>query len=177
MSHAARVCICAATDRQRRNVVACCALQGLVQGRKPLGAPVSLHHACHARAQNMGFKANEMLKLIPDTRVLPMERCSGHGGTWGAEQQHFETALSVGKPAFKAILKNIAAQPAADSSPSSPDKALHFVASDCPLAQDHLVQGVHLLEHSVRDTTVLEKRHPIELLAMSYGIHPTQQQQ
>jgi len=43
---------------------------------------VTVHLACHARAQNMGPKAAEMLKMIPGTPVDVVERCSGHGGTF-----------------------------------------------------------------------------------------------
>ena len=44
-------------------------------------------------------KAAEMLRLIPKTRVAVIERCSGHGGIWGARTENFETAVKVGKPA------------------------------------------------------------------------------
>ena len=55
-------------------------------GRRPRAARrrVTVHLACHARAQNMGAKAAEMLRLIPETPVDVIERCSGHGGIWGA---------------------------------------------------------------------------------------------
>jgi glycerol-3-phosphate dehydrogenase subunit C len=36
---------------------------------------VAVHHACHARAQNMGAKSAEMLRMIPDTKVDLIERC------------------------------------------------------------------------------------------------------
>ena len=42
--------------------------EGLAPGLEPLDGGVTLHIACHARAQNMGQKATEMLRLIPDTR-------------------------------------------------------------------------------------------------------------
>jgi len=64
-------------------VVAIANDSGLAEGLKPLGGGVSLHHACHARAQNMGVKAAEMLRLLPDSDVAVIERCSGHGGAWG----------------------------------------------------------------------------------------------
>ena len=44
---------------------------------------VTVHLACHARAQNMGPKAAELIRLIPDTPVDVIERCAGHGGTDG----------------------------------------------------------------------------------------------
>ncbi len=57
--------------------------EGLPPGMTPLPEGVTVHLACHARAQNMGPKAAEMLRLIPDTPVDVIERCSGHGGTFG----------------------------------------------------------------------------------------------
>ena len=57
--------------------------EGLPDGLTPLPEGVTVHLACHARAQNMGPKAAEMLKMIPDTPVDVIERCSGHGGTFG----------------------------------------------------------------------------------------------
>ena len=43
-------------------VVAIAKKEGLVDGLKPLPGGVTIHLACHARAQNMGPKAAEMLK-------------------------------------------------------------------------------------------------------------------
>ena len=40
--------------------------EGLAPGLKPLAGGVTLHIACHARAQNIGQKAAEMLRLIPE---------------------------------------------------------------------------------------------------------------
>ena len=65
---------------------------------KPLAGGVALHLACHARAQNMGQKAAEMLRLIPDADLAVIERCSGHGGSWGVMKENFEVALKVGRP-------------------------------------------------------------------------------
>jgi glycerol-3-phosphate dehydrogenase subunit C len=56
---------------------------GLAPGLRPVEGGVTFHHACHARAQNMGAKSAELLRLIPDTKVDVVERCSGHGGTFG----------------------------------------------------------------------------------------------
>jgi hypothetical protein len=57
--------------------------EGLAPGLQPLDGGVALHIACHARAQNMGQKATEMMRLIPAADVAVIERCSGHGGSWG----------------------------------------------------------------------------------------------
>src|SRR5581483_10950336 len=127
--------------------------EGLADGLQPIEGGVTLHLACHARAQNMGPKGAEMLRLIPKTRVAVIERCSGHGGIWGARSENFDTAVKVGKPAAQAALKN-------DTS---------FVASECPLAAEHLMQ---VMEMTAGEQTLKPSRanHPIELMAQAYGL-------
>ncbi|SLN18817.1 heterodisulfide reductase-related iron-sulfur binding cluster [Oceanibacterium hippocampi] len=125
--------------------------QGLADGLKPLDGGVALHFACHARAQNMGPKAQEMLKLIPETEVTLVERCSGHGGSWGIKKENFEVALKIGKPAARNIAKATKAH----------------VASECPLAGAHLVQALERLGDDVKAPAAAS--HPIELLARAYG--------
>jgi glycerol-3-phosphate dehydrogenase subunit C len=124
---------------------------GLAPGLRALPGGVSLHLACHARAQNIGQKAAEMLRLIPDADIAVIERCSGHGGSWGVMKQNFEVALKVGKPVARAAAK----------------EAKMFVASECPLAGEHIVQGMHKLDDA--DVRVDHAVHPIELLARAYG--------
>ncbi len=123
---------------------------GLVDGRKAIDGGIAVHLACHARAQNMGAKAVEMLRLIPDAEITIVERCSGHGGKWGMMAEHFGTACKVGRPA---------ARRQADSG------AVHR-CSECPLAGIHLEQ----LIRGDDDKTRLRQPHPIELLAESYGL-------
>ena len=125
--------------------------EGLADGLQPLDGGVSMHLSCHARAQNMGAKSVEMLNLIPDANVTPIERCSGHGGSWGIMKDNFQTALKVGKPVARAALKN----------------GHPHVASECPLAADHIVQGMEILD---KDAAPAEAAHPIELLAQAYGL-------
>jgi len=60
--------------------------EGLIGGMNPIDSSVTLHHSCHARAQNRGFKAKEMLALIPKIRLSTIERCSGHGGSFGVKK-------------------------------------------------------------------------------------------
>ena len=80
--------------------------EGLAPGLQPLDGGVTLHIACHARAQNMGQKSAEMLRLLPDTQLSVIERCSGHGGSWGVMKENFETALKVGKPVARQALRD-----------------------------------------------------------------------
>jgi glycerol-3-phosphate dehydrogenase subunit C len=127
---------------------------GLAPGLRPLKGGVSLHLACHARAQNMGAKAAEMLRLLPEPDIAVIERCSGHGGSWGVLEGNFGVALKVGKPVARQAAKNAKA----------------FVASECPLAAAHIVQGMELLEGET--TAPARAFHPIELFARAYGLMP-----
>jgi glycerol-3-phosphate dehydrogenase subunit C len=114
-------------------------------------ASIAVHFACHARAQNMGAKAMEMLKLIPGATPQLTERCSGHGGKWGMFKGNFDKAVKVGKPAAKALLK------------SNPD----YVVSECPLAGPHLKQ---VMELSGAENVPERIGHPIEVMAKAYGL-------
>ena len=70
---------------------------GLPAGLTPLPEGVTVHLACHARAQNMGPKAAEMLRLIPETPVDVIERCSGHGGTFGVLKETYRARDESGQ--------------------------------------------------------------------------------
>jgi glycerol-3-phosphate dehydrogenase subunit C len=128
--------------------------EGLAPGLKPLAGGVTVHLACHARAQNMGPKAAEMLRLLPQTEIAVIERCSGHGGSWGIKKENFDIAIKQGKP--------VATQAA------KADKG--HLASECPLAALHIRQGMEMLGeegHAPAQTF-----HPIELMALAYGLLP-----
>ena len=122
--------------------------EGLAPGLNAIEGGVALHLACHARAQNMGPKGAEMLRLIPGNAVAVIERCSGHGGSWGIKTGNFDVAT---KFARQTVQKGIAANKAA-------------LASECPLAGKHLAQGYEAEGKSVR------AEHPIEIFARAYGL-------
>jgi glycerol-3-phosphate dehydrogenase subunit C len=126
--------------------------EGLAPGLQPLAGGVTLHLACHARAQNMGQKSAEMLRLLPDAQVNVIERCSGHGGSWGVIKDNFETALKIGRPVARQALR--------DANP--------FLAAECPLAGLHILQGMELLAQG--ETLPERPMHPIELVARAYGL-------
>jgi glycerol-3-phosphate dehydrogenase subunit C len=124
--------------------------EGLAPGLQPVDGGITVHLACHARAQNMGPKAAEVLKLIPDTEVAVIERCSGHGGSWGVLKENHDTALKVGKPVARQAVKNAKA----------------YVASECPLAAKHIREGMEALGGPAPSET----HHPIEIIARAYGL-------
>jgi len=123
--------------------------EGLTEGLQEIDGGVTVHSACHARAQNMGIKARDMLKFIPNIKMDVVERCAGHGGTFGVMKGTHDLAVKVGRPTARQI-KN---------------KNNKYMVSDCPLAGKHLKQ----LE---TDTNIAndEALHPIELMAKSYRL-------
>ena len=123
--------------------------EGLAKGLHEIDGGVTVHNACHARAQNMGIKARDMLKLIPNIKLDVVERCAGHGGTFGVMKTTHDLALKVGRPTARQI-KN---------------KNNKYMASDCPLAGKHLKQ----LEQDTNITND-EALHPIEILAKAYKL-------
>ena len=97
----------------------------------------------------MGNKAKYMLKLIPNIKIDLVEKCAGHGGTFGVMKKTYDIARKVGKLTASTIT----------------NKRNKYMVSDCPLAGKHLKQ----LEH---DTNIAndEAIHPIEILAKAYRL-------
>ena len=98
-------------------------------------------------------KAAEMMRLIPDVDVSIIDRCSGHGGSWGIKKENFETAIKVGKPAARQAL-------------SSNKK---HIVSECPLAGMHLGQGLGRLADAKTPAYEIAP-HPIILFGRAYGV-------
>ncbi len=130
--------------------------EGLAPGLRALGGGVSVHLACHARAQNVGAKAADLLRLLPDTEIAVIERCSGHGGSWGMMKANFETAIKVGRPVAR----------------QATEQAHAHVVSECPLAGLHIIQGMERQAGDDPDKARAAPEtapHPIQLIARAYG--------
>ncbi|ARN83065.1 (Fe-S)-binding protein [Methylocystis bryophila] len=127
--------------------------EGLAEGLKPLEGGVAFHVSCHSRAQNIGQKGAELLRLVPAMDLTVIERCSGHGGAWGCKGEHFDIALKVGKPVARQVAGS----------------GKKYMVSECPLAGTHIEQGVERVagEGEPRPERLA---HPIELLARAYGV-------
>ena len=106
---------------------------------------ISYHVACHLRVQNIGMKTRDLLQLVPGTSVEPIERCSGHDGTYAVKKEFHEISMKICKPVVNKVKK---------------DKADHY-CSDCPMAG-------HQIENGLDDDRLPE--HPLKLLRMAYGI-------
>ena len=132
--------------------------EGLTKNLSNVRGDVTLHMACHARAQNIGYKSAEMLRLIPELKVDVIERCSGHGGSIGVTRDFHETALKVGKPIARKIL----------------DSQNHLISSECPLAASHIISGTKLMFENNKNQQSAKPPenayHPVEILAMSYRL-------
>ncbi|NBT67559.1 MAG: Fe-S oxidoreductase [Betaproteobacteria bacterium] len=114
---------------------------------------ISYQIPCHGRVQNIGKKTEEMLKMIPNTTINTVERCSGHAGTYGVKKSTHAYAMKIGKPVVKAMANM--------KDGSKPD----YISSDCPLGGHHIAQGFQENGHDVP-----ELQHPISLVAKAYGL-------
>jgi Fe-S oxidoreductase len=117
---------------------------------RPLGR-ISYHVACHLRVQNIGLKTRDILQLIPGTTVEPIERCSGHNGTYGVKREFREISMKIGKPVIQRVQAGGA----------------DFYASDCPMAGHQIESG---LAEGPAPTERPAPTHPLTLLRMAYGL-------
>ena len=106
---------------------------------------VSYHVPCHLRVQNIGLKTRDVLKLVPNTNVDVIERCSGHNGTYAVKKEFRPASVKIGKPVMNRVEK------------ANPD---HYT-SDCPMAGHQIQTGL---------TNPKEPEHPLKLLRKAYGI-------
>ena len=139
--------------------------------KNSLGA-VSYHVACHQRVQNIGPRTRQILELIPHTTVTPIERCSGHDGTYGVKSESFKFANKIAAPVVRQIRQQ------------QPD----YYSSDCPVAGRHLEHnlakaaakaagqggqskpGERAKQDPPAEPTHQPTTHPIDLLCLAYGI-------
>jgi Fe-S oxidoreductase len=103
---------------------------------------VAYHAPCHLRAQNLGFRSRDVLRLVADDVEL-IEACSGVDGTWGMQARFHEASLQVAKKLTDPLERSGA----------------EHIATDCPLS-------------ALRIEEVLGRKavHPIVLLRHAYGI-------
>jgi glycerol-3-phosphate dehydrogenase subunit C len=106
---------------------------------------VSYHVPCHLRVQNIGLKTRDILKLVPETEIDVIERCSGHNGTYAVKKEFRPASVKIGRPVMNRVEK------------ANPD---HYT-SDCPMAG-------HQIETGLKEPMAHE--HPLKLLRKAYGI-------
>jgi Fe-S oxidoreductase len=103
---------------------------------------VAYHVPCHLRAQSIGLRSRDLMKLT-GAKVTAVQNCSGIDGTWGLRSENYELARKVAAPLMAALEK-------ADA---------EVVAGDC-----------HLANGAIFEETGREPMHPLQLLARAYGL-------
>ena len=106
-------------------------------------AKIAYQIPCHLKAQNMGYKSMDLLRVIPNMKVELMENCSAMDGTWGMKKQYFERSLKVAGKLFREVN-----QAQAD-----------HVCTDCPLSGMQIDYG-----------TKRKPVHPVQILHRAYGL-------
>jgi glycerol-3-phosphate dehydrogenase subunit C len=103
---------------------------------------VTYHAPCHLRAQNVGLKSRDLVKLT-GTKITVVAECSGVDGTWGLRAENIDIARGVARKMRDAMAR----------------AGSEVVMGDCSLANG----GIALETGAV-------PQHPIQVLARAYGI-------
>ncbi len=105
------------------------------------GTKVAYHAPCHLRAQAVGFKGRDLLRLIPGVEPNATMECCGHDGTYAMKTESFEASKRIGEKAF-AGMKGAGAE---------------IWCTECPLAATQFAQHAGV-----------KPAHPMSILARAY---------
>jgi Fe-S oxidoreductase len=100
------------------------------------------HTPCHLRAQNIGFKSRDLMKLT-GAKVKLVQQCSGIDGMWGFKAGHEEISLPIAAKLGEEVNK----------------AGGDVVTGDC-----------HLANTAITEQTGRVPLHPLQLIARAYGI-------
>jgi Fe-S oxidoreductase len=112
---------------------------------------VSYHVPCHLRVQNIGLKTRDLLRLVPDTTVEVIERCSGHNGTYAVKKEYRAASVKIGRPVMNKVQQ------------AHPD---HY-SSDCPMAGHQIQSGLNPGDNGHPPAA---PEHPMTLIRKAYGL-------
>ncbi|MEP7202618.1 MAG: heterodisulfide reductase-related iron-sulfur binding cluster [Ilumatobacteraceae bacterium] len=105
-------------------------------------ATVTYHTPCHLRAQNIGLKSRDLIKLT-GAKVTLVQQCSGIDGMWGLRAENSDISVPIAKE----------------------------LAAQIRLAKGEVVAGdCHLANTAITEQTGEEPLHPLQLIARAYGI-------
>lgn len=105
-------------------------------------ATVTYHTPCHLKAQNIGLKSRDLIKLT-GAKVKLVQQCSGIDGMWGLRAENTEISIPIARKLGDEIRK----------------AAGDVVAGDCNLANT-----------AIAEQTGDMPLHPLQLMARAYGI-------
>jgi Fe-S oxidoreductase len=103
---------------------------------------VTYHTPCHLKAQNIGLKSRDLIKLT-GAKVKLVQQCSGIDGMWGLRAENAELSIPIAGKLAEEIRR-------ADGD---------VVAGDC-----------HLANTAITEQTGEVPMHPLQLVARAYGI-------
>lgn len=103
---------------------------------------ITYHTPCHLRAQNIGFKSRDLMKLT-GAKVKLVQQCSGIDGMWGLRAENAELSIPIAKKLGDEIIR----------------AGGDVVTGDC-----------HLANTAITEQTGREPLHPLQLVARAYGI-------
>ena len=112
----------------------------------PLAMKIAWHTPCHVKALRKGTPMLELLALIPQLTVVPIEKgCTGMAGTFGIAAANFQQSIEIGAELIREM------------------QTIDAVAgvTDCSACRMQMEQAASI-------PTI----HPIKLLALSYGLMP-----
>lgn len=112
----------------------------------PLSMKIAWHTPCHVKALRKGTPMLELLALIPDLKVVAIEKgCTGMAGTFGIAAANFQQSIQIGAELIREM------------------QTIDAVAgvTDCSACRMQMEQAA-----------TIPTIHPIKLLALSYGLMP-----
>lgn len=103
---------------------------------------ITYHAPCHLRAQNIGLKSRDLMKLT-GAKVKVVQQCSGIDGMWGLRAENADISIPIAQKLGEEIVK----------------AGGDVVTGDC-----------HLANTAINEQTGSLPLHPLQLLARAYGI-------
>lgn len=103
---------------------------------------ITYHTPCHLRAQNIGLKSRDLMKLT-GAKIKLVQQCSGIDGMWGLRAENSDISMPIAKKLGDEINRANG----------------EVVAGDC-----------HLANTAINEQTGKVPQHPIQVVARAYGI-------
>jgi glycerol-3-phosphate dehydrogenase subunit C len=102
---------------------------------------IAYHVPCHLKAQNIGLRSRDLMRLIPEVQITTVDACCSHDGTWAMKKEYFELSMKWGEKAFGPLR----------------EAGARILSTDCSLAALQIEQA-----------TGIRPLNPMEVLARAY---------